>query len=777
MNLIDVLKKNAVVRAALVRLRQSRRGREAIRRAVKVLDREYGAKLEKRSRITGFSDAAGEVRLQEFDLRRIDFRDNGPTPDLLALAATQPNNPLAWQLLPIKTWSVFAAAQLEAGDRAGAEHTVRSYVSHLGLEGLDFSLPVAAFARELGLRSPEIDRAAFVSDALAASRERHAFRDLVAGKTIAVVGNGPGNLGTGKGSEVDGHDVVIRFNNYPAGYEADYGSRTDVWVRGAHQDVRDRAAIEDFALVLWEMDFARNLLEHPSHAEILFRDALFAPEKLAYIDTETKASLREASGLTLPTSGAQVLWMLHQARGTLDGVDVYGFSSIDDSGDYGHYFDKLGDMGDRHDTDAEGAFLRGLLGRAERPAVREDAVVFSCAYRDYDPSRGRTGGPAGVLATQQLALGDDYRGHQLKYIFDKGDKGALKRSLPHLVAGLTGKPVDLVLGAEYVRSHPEVLRAVREGKRILMVCHDLGSAYGAYLLGVPYVIVYHQQGSTLQEMISIGREPTAHERAAVTRMEETICANAQRMYFPSMGAREAFIATADPALADRVRFAETALYNTLSAVDHQDAVPELPATLRRQLRLPEKDSRTDVFMSVGDWNGDKGLDRVPALLDAFVARTGRQVLWIAIGSASDKKRFQAAQQAQKTWSFESRLIGERITHDKLLALLGYADYYVMMHRNSIFDLATLEAMRAGKGLILTPVGGNPEVDLADNVVFVTDESIDQAADAIAQRDLAEWGRSNRQVFDDNFSLDHFADRYRAMLDEQFALIDEAGTAR
>lgn len=777
MNLIDVLKKNPAVRAALTRLRRSRRGREAIRRAVKVLDREYGATLEKRSRITGFSDAAGEVRLQEFDLRRIEFRDNGPTPELLAQAASQPNNPLAWQLLPIKTWSVFAAAQLEAGDRAGAEHTVRTYVSQLGLAGLDFSLPVAAFARELGIRSPEIDRAALVAETLEASRDRDAFRELVAGKSVAVVGNGPGNLGSGNGARIDAHDIVIRFNNFPAGYEADYGGRTDIWVRGAHQDVRDRAAIEDFSLVLWEMDFARNLLEHPSHGEILFRDALFAPEKLAYIDTTTKQALRAASGLTLPTSGAQVIWMLLQARGSLDGVDVYGFSSLDDSRDYGHYFDKLGDMGQRHDTDAEAAFLQGLFGRGDAAERGESLVVFNCAYRDYDPARGRTGGPAGVLATQRLALGEEHRGHRLAYIFDKGDKGALKRSLPHLVAGLSGKPVDLVLGAEYVHAHPDVLQAVREGKRIVMVCHDLGSAYGAYLLGVPYVIVYHQQGSTLQEMMSIGREPSPHEIAAVTRMERTICANALKMYFPSNGARDAFIRTADPALAADVAFAETALYNTLSAVDHGAGVAELPADLRRKLRLPEKDSQTDVFMSVGDWNGDKGLDRVPALLDAYVKRTGRKVLWIAIGSAIDKKRFQAARQAQKTWTFESRLIGERITHDRLLALLGYADYYVMMHRNSIFDLATLEAMRAGKGLILSPVGGNPEVNLADNVVFVTEATIEQAAEAIDDRDLADWGAANRRVFDENFSLEHFAERYRTMLDEEFALAEADGATR
>lgn len=767
MNLIDVLKQYRAVRAILTRLRRSPRGRQAIRAAVGLLDREMA---EKRGSTT--SVPAGGLRDQEFNLRRVEFRDRGATPALLALAESQSANTIAWQILPRKTWLVFAAAQLEAEDRAGAERTLRTYAAKLGLAGLDECLPVAAFARELGLRTPEIDRAAVIADVLCRSREGGRFRDLVTGRSVAVVGNGPGNIGTRRGAEIDAHDVVIRFNNFPTGFESDYGTRTDIWVRGAHEDVRDRPSIEEFSLVLWEMDFFRNLIEHPSHAEILFRDALIAPDKLAYLDSSTKASLREASGLLLPTSGAQVIWALLQARGSLDGVDVYGFSTIDHSGDFGHYFDGLGDMAKRHDTDGEGRFLRELLtGGAAHDASQEGIVVFNCAYRDYDPARGRTGGPAGVLATQRVVLGEDYGNHTLRYIFDEGDKGALRRSLPHLAAGLSGKPVDLILGAEYVRSHPDVLKAVRDGRRILMVCHELGSALGAYLLGVPYVIVYHQQGSTLQEMISIGREPTPHEIATVTRLEELICSNASRMYFPSRGAREAFRSTADPSLAMSVSFAEEALYNTLAEVPpSEQATPALIAELSRELRLPKKEDDLDVFMSVGDWNGDKGLDRVPALLDAYVRRTGRRVLWIAIGSAIDRKRFEEAKDAQKGWSFDSRLIGTRMKHDRLLALLAYADYYVMMHRNSIFDLATLEAMRAGKGVVLSPAGGNNEVDIEDNIVFVSEESIDEAVSAITERDLVEWGAQNRRVYNENFALEHFAERYRAMLNEQIALI-------
>ena len=736
--------------------------------------------------------------VDDLALTRAEWRDQGPTPALLARARSMSLNSVAWSVLPTKLWLVFCGALLEAGDRDAAERVVRTLLLKRpdDVDLLASCLPVARLARDLGVPDADVARAADAADVLAANLADDVFGRLVAGRTIAVVGNGPGCLGAGRGAEIDAHDLVVRFNNHPTGYEADYGARTDVWVRGAHKDVRDRPEIEELQLVVWEMDFFRNLLEVPEHGDVLQRDTQFSPEKVTHVGTASKQALREASGLLLPTSGAQLLWMLHEARGTLDGVDVYGFSTIDGSEELGHYFDQLGDMGNRHDADGEGAFLRGLLAgpadgsdagvtdelaarRSARDAVPHagEVTVVSCAYRQYDPATGKTGGPGGVLATQRLALGDTYRGQRLAYVFDEGGNGALRDRLAVQLSGLSAKVADIVLGAEYVRTSPEVLRARAEGRRLLLVCHELGTAYGAHLLGVPYVLVYHQQGSTLQEIRSLGRRPGAHEAHVADRLERLVLENAQRVYFPSLGAREAYRATSRIDEAGHVAFADTALYNTVSAVDHGDEPgdrAELLRTLTHELRLPPKGDRTDVFVSVGDFNSDKGLDRVPALLDRYAELTGREVVWVAVGAAADRADFVAFRDAQKDRRFTARLFGERMTHDRLLALLDYADYYVMLHRNSIFDLATLEAMRAGKALVLSPVGGNLEVDLDGNVLFVDEDTIDDACRVIESRDAAAWGERNRRVFEDHFSLEHFAERYRAMLDEQLdALLDPA----
>ena len=787
----NFLKKIPFARAVA---RRTRRARATARRAAFRVRSRVGSVAAPGPSTTAAPSAARWLQ-DAYSLARVEWRDQGATPYLIERAQSLSRNSVAWKLLPASAWVVLCGVLLEAGDRPAAERLLRTYLSRsLPAELVARCLPVAQFAAELGLGGETVARARHVADVLQRNSARRVFAELVAGKRIAVVGNGPGNLGTGLGAEIDRHDLVIRFNNHPSGFERDYGARTDIWVRGAHRDVADRVAVDAGALVVWEMDFFRNVLEVPEHADLLYRDALLSPDRITHIDTATKERLRERSGLLLPTSGAQILWMLYEALGSLENVDVYGFSTITGDADNGHYFDALGDMGDRHDAEEEGAFLRSLLAEHLRAREEDDPeetaghadvaedgrdalAVFSCAYREYDPARGKTGGPAGVLATQRLALGDRHGDAQLDYVFQGADAADLRAELAAATAGLSTKVAEIIIGSEFIRRHDGIAQARARGE-VLLVCHELGTAYGAYRLGIPYVIVYHQQGSTLQEMRSVGRTPTPHEVRVAGALEKLICDNAQQVYFPSLGARDTYLRTSEGDVRGD-NFADVALYNTVSAVDHADDPrrrDDLQDALRREFDLPARDAETDVFISVGDFNTDKGLDRVPALLTRYTELSGRKVVWIAIGASGDRSRFDALASQQRTWPFTARLIGERTTHDRLLALLDYADYYVMMHRNAIFDLATLEAMRAGKALILSPVGGNLEVDLGSNVLFVDEDTIQDACRVIQTRDRRMWGERNRVVFEEHFSLDRFTERYRRMLDAQLAALPAARTA-
>lgn len=51
-------------------------------------------------------------------------------------------------------------------------------------------------------------------------------------------------------------------------------------------------------------------------------------------------------------------------------------------------------------------------------------------------------------------------------------------------------------------------------------------------------------------------------------------------------------------------------------------------------------------------------------------------------------------------------------------LQNMADVYLMLHRISIFDLTTLEMMDKSKCVVLSDVGGNPEFNREDNIIWL-----------------------------------------------------------
>lgn len=54
------------------------------------------------------------------------------------------------------------------------------------------------------------------------------LRDMIAGKSVAVVGNAQSLFGAGFGPEIDAHDVIIRMNKGIVNDPASQGTRTDI---------------------------------------------------------------------------------------------------------------------------------------------------------------------------------------------------------------------------------------------------------------------------------------------------------------------------------------------------------------------------------------------------------------------------------------------------------------------------------------------------------------------------------------------------------------------
>ena len=81
---------------------------------------------------------------------------------------------------------------------------------------------------------------------------------------------------------------------------------------------------------------------------------------------------------------------------------------------------------------------------------------------------------------------------------------------------------------------------------------------------------------------------------------------------------------------------------------------------------------------------------------------------------------------------------------------------MMLHRTSIFDLATLEAMNEGCLVVLSRTGGNIEYNVCGNILFQDEDWMPAVLD---NEGRASWGRKNMEAFVSHFSPDEFARRY------------------
>lgn len=378
--------------------------------------------------------------------------------------------------------------------------------------------------------------------------------------------------------------------------------------------------------------------------------------------------------------------------------------------------------------------------------------IAACAFR---PQTAK-GGPGAVLYTMKDIFGVQNDGIRIKYFF--------RNNIPvpaNLEKSLSALP-DIIkvnfYAAHYIQRGIDIWSVCDDKTDVFFVCHDLGSAYGAYLCGRKYVIVYHNQGSIYNEATGAGLEITDYAKDVITNLEEVVMNNAQSVYFPSIGAQNEYLSTCGFNYS-QVNFGGP-LYNT---------IPDKPFNLdtdsvRSEFGIDRiKKHGFEIFLSVGDYNENKGIDRVPEFLKKYVAATHKKVYWIVAGNRQNTGIYENFLEEELDWPFRAYIIGDRIPHDKILALMELSDFYIMLHRKSIFDLATLEAMRAGLVPILSNVGGNPEFNCSNNAIIVDMDNMEGAIEQLKDIDLSDMKKNNAATFARCFSHERFAEAYSIMI--------------
>ena len=361
------------------------------------------------------------------------------------------------------------------------------------------------------------------------------------------------------------------------------------------------------------------------------------------------------------------------------------------------------------------------------------------------------GGPAAVLFASEILLGPKFQELDLLYEYQPRGFWSNKNSFEY-IKKIRNDPFFVV--------YYWVAELARYWGRGVFVAHDPVTAAGCALYGVPYILVYHSQGGLLYEHQSQnGRLAEGPLKDALLMAEELAFSKAKKVYFPSLGARTAYAATRSVAI-ERVAFADTPLYNT---------APPFLIEAAPDTELSRPDIYAEVnFLSVGGVTHAKGMDQVPRYLAEFGKASSRKFRWFVFTNGTQPDRQLFLDMVEK---YELRdnlvLVDRAVPRGVLLAVMAKCQYYIMSHRHSIFDLATLEAMQAGLLPIPSPVGGNLEVNTHDNVLFL-DPDPGGLVERLKNIDLKALSSLNRKIYHDRFGRDAFRASYRAAFQDLVA---------
>jgi len=378
----------------------------------------------------------------------------------------------------------------------------------------------------------------------------------------------------------------------------------------------------------------------------------------------------------------------------------------------------------------DGVLFDLLLQAERRRLARRGRRIASLRKRGegiaamaYRPDRGATGGPGGVLFLQKSIVGPYFGDRKIDYHF-RGRK--VYRDIY----------ADLISGADFA------IDICRTGQYGYYIAHDLGSAYGLALSGQTYIIDWHFQGSFVTQMLNFGQKlgPKFIER--IKQIERIALTRAKYVVFPSDGARDMYFL-------DEYRGCDVsdvnigpALYNTI-----------LPAAERAEptlvSRLPKFSGVT--FTSIGSLTQAKGQDQVLDLFQSMLPHWNRPLRWICIGDGVMRDRvLKKASELQRSFKHFSFVHLPKIPHADVMNVLRQSDVYIMLHRISIFDFATLEAMKSGCAVVLSRVGGNIDFNREGCVLFA--EEIDPANNTLwSSEALSDLKAKARAAFLHHFS--------------------------
>ena len=254
---------------------------------------------------------------------------------------------------------------LHDDEKKDAKEALQRHRELFGEVALSEYLPVAALAVREGVDDAKVRQAAELFGAFEKGMRTGAFERKIRGRRVAVVGNGPQEIGSGNGPLIDGYDEIVRFNDFSGkgDFAADYGSRTTIWSKNG--------CVADGFFPTTEMYVVRMnpylMRLGPKLGEC--GRYLRAGCEFIWFPDELYWEIFNRYGLLIPTGGFEMVYWVRNVNPSFSAADCFGFSFKERSvaeavGKFTqHYYNGGGSSG--HSAADEYRILRDLLGLGE----------------------------------------------------------------------------------------------------------------------------------------------------------------------------------------------------------------------------------------------------------------------------------------------------------------------------------------------------------------------------------------------------------------------------
>lgn len=292
------------------------------------------------------------------------WKTNGATEELTGMLSLMETSPYLWKRENNKIWLIFLSCLVERGYEERARELLDKYIFYHGVKDIDRYILPACFSVRNGIVDENIKKACFIFEKLSEQRKNKIFENLISNKSVAIVGNGPSELGKNKGEEIDSHDIVIRFNNYRIdNYEKDYGTKTNIWIKCSSNDIVHNRNNKNFDCILYEPDYYHHEIID-GYLNVLFDDCKI--NVVDYFDFDDHYSLRKQFHI-FPTSGFVCINKVIK-QPNIKHFDLYGFSFLQEKQEEysSHYFNDRSKKeavfhSSHHNLNLESEFIKRIL--------------------------------------------------------------------------------------------------------------------------------------------------------------------------------------------------------------------------------------------------------------------------------------------------------------------------------------------------------------------------------------------------------------------------------